>query len=159
MPFGKWYKWWRSRGQFLGVWAPKSGQAFHMNSVAQKNLALPWSKTRWCLLAETVICVFLSKSALSRRVARRRPVANSKGHTLRSVEALFKKVLMDLNVKEMWNLVRDAGILWKLYPSKGETAGKHLETNRLWVLGRGSVRNGRRAGCRKAHLRGVKVRG
>lgn len=141
-----------AEGSSWGTWIARSGQAFHGSSIAQENLALLWSKTRWCLLTVTAARVFLSKSTLSRRVARSRPVVNLKGQTLRSEGDQFKKVLMALNVKEAWNLVRDAEILWKRYPSKYETAGKDLETNRLWVLDKGSARNGRRAGCRKARI-------
>lgn len=37
-------------------------------------------------------------------------------------------------------------------PARVKFPGRIWRLNRLWVLGRESVRNGRRAGCRKAHV-------
>lgn len=51
-----------------GSWLSRSAQAFCMSSFAQENLALPWSKTRWCLLLTTATRASLGKSALSRRL-------------------------------------------------------------------------------------------
>lgn len=130
-----------------------------MSSSAQGNPACPRPKPQWCLLGVTVIHVFLSTPALSQRVARHRLVADWKGQTSRCAEEQFRKVLMSPNVQETRNCVVDAEIPWRQCPSKGETARQGLGNNRLWALGRGSARNGRRAGCRKARHGGVGVRG
>lgn len=42
-----------TEGGSYGSWLARSGQAFCTSSFAQENLALPWSKTWWCLLLTT----------------------------------------------------------------------------------------------------------
>lgn len=77
-------------------------------------------------------CVFLSTSALSRRVVRSRSTRDLKGETLRFEEDGFVKVFMGLDGKETPNLPK---ILQKQCPRKDKAAGTALGSNRPWAEG------------------------